>query len=174
MDDPTMAGGDPRRSEVLVCALLYQSFTAILKEIERSLAEVGISGPQAFALNCLKYGTSPMTPVRLASYLAQESQSLTGLIDRMEAQGWVRRVRDLPDRRSLRVELTPAGEEKLAESERAGEPAMVRALAGFSPGELTELGDLLERLRSSALVRLGLNPEEARVWPASEPVAEPV
>src|SRR5439155_5099473 len=115
VDRTWSADTEPRSPEILVFGLLYQTFTAVFKESERALGTVGISGPQAFALNCLKYGTSPMTPVRLASYLAQESQSLTGLLDRMETQGWVRRVRDLPDRRSLRIELTPEGEKKLLE-----------------------------------------------------------
>ena len=157
-----------RCQEALICGLLYQTFTAIFKETERALAPAGVSGPQAFALNCLKYGTAPMTPVRLASYLAQESQSLTGLLDRMEAQGWLRRVRDLPDRRSLRIELTPAGEAKLAEAELAGRGAMTQALADLNGDEIQQLGDLLERLRSAALARLGLDAEAARVWEARE------
>jgi MarR family transcriptional regulator, organic hydroperoxide resistance regulator len=161
----------PRSPEVLICGLLYQTFTAIFKETERALAPVGVSGPQAFALNCLKYGTAPMTPVRLASYLAQESQSLTGLLDRMEAQGWLRRVRDLPDRRSLRIELTPAGEAKLLEAELAGQPAMMQALADLDADEIQQLGHLLERLRSSTLKRLGLDPEAARVWMSRETVS---
>jgi DNA-binding MarR family transcriptional regulator len=157
--------------EILVCGLIYQTFTAIFKETERALASVGISGPQAFALSCLKYGTAPMTPVRLASYLAQESQSLTGLLDRMEAQGWVRRVRDLPDRRSLRLEITQAGERKLVEAQAAGGPAMILALSELTTGEVHQLGDLLERVRSSALERLGIDPTEARVWSQQDQVA---
>ncbi|HTE85995.1 MAG TPA: MarR family transcriptional regulator [Dehalococcoidia bacterium] len=156
----------PEMAEILVCGLLYQTFTAIFKETERALAGVGVSGPQAFALNCLKYGTAPMTPARLASYLAQESQSLTGLLDRMEAQGWVRRVRDLPDRRSLRIELTTIGEEKLVEAQAAGRPAMLTALSELTGGEVQQLGDLLERIRTAALLRLGLDPDAARVWSA--------
>jgi MarR family transcriptional regulator, organic hydroperoxide resistance regulator len=163
-------GDESGDTDVLVCGLLYQTFTAVFKETERALAPTGVSGPQAFALSCLKYGTPPMTPVRLASYLAQESQSLTGLLDRMENQGWIRRVRDLPDRRSLRIELTPAGDAKLQDADTAGRPAMKQALAGLSPEEIRQLGDLLERLRSSALQRLGLDPDAARVWEPCESV----
>lgn len=156
------------RPSILVWALLYQTFTAIFKETERALAPAGISGPQTFALACLKYGTAPMIPARLANYLAQESQSLTGLLDRMEAQGWVRRVRDLPDRRSLRIELTTAGEEKLADAQDLGTPAMLRAFEALDVEEVMQLGALLERLRSAALLRLGLDPAEAREWPLEE------
>src|SRR5947209_15908671 len=115
-----MTDADLRDPKAATWALLYQTFTAIFKETERSLSPAGISGPQAFALACLRYGDAPMIPTRLAGYLAQESQSLTGLIDRMEQHGWVRRVRDLPDRRSLRLEITGAGEAKLEEAQGHG------------------------------------------------------
>lgn len=158
------ADDEARSPELLVWGLLYQTFTAVFKETERALAAAGISGPQAFALDCLKHGTSPMIPARLASYMGQESQSLTGLLDRMEAQGWIRRVRDLPDRRSLRIELTAEGEAKLALAHELGGPAMVQAFAELAPDEVIVLGNLLERVRTSALLRLGLDPDEARVW----------
>lgn len=164
METKRTADGEARSPEILVWGLLYQTFTAVFKETERALSDAGVSDPQAFTLDCLKYGTSPMIPARLASYLAQESQSLTGLLDRMEGHGWVRRVRDLPDRRSLRIELTAEGEEVLALAHKLGHPAMYQAFAGLAPEEVIQLGSLLERVRSAALLRLGLDPDEARAW----------
>ena len=147
---------DPHDPKAVTWALLYQTFTAIFKETERALSPTGISGPQAFALACLKYGGEPMIPSRLANYLAQESQSLTGLIDRMEQQGWVRRVRDLPDRRSLRLEITPAGETQLESALREGYRAATSIFACLSDDEVRNLAELLERIRISSLERLGL------------------
>src|SRR5439155_4384461 len=91
---------------------LYLTYSVIFKAIERSIAPQKVTLPQAMALNTIKYGEEPMTPSRLAQYLTQETQSVTGLIDRMEKQGWVRRVRDLKDRRAIRLELTDAGDAK--------------------------------------------------------------
>jgi DNA-binding MarR family transcriptional regulator len=155
---------NPRDLKAVTWALLYQTFTAIFKETERALSPVGISGPQAFALACLQYGGSPMIPSRLASFLAQESQSLTGLIDRMEQHGWVRRVRDLPDRRSLRLEITPAGVEKLGEALSEGYKAATAIFACLDEDEMRTLARLLERIRMSSLDRLGLDPTAARMW----------
>ena len=153
-----MQAFDPRDPKAVTWALLYQTFTAIFKETERALSPAGISGPQTFALACLKYGGSPMIPSRLASYLAQESQSLTGLIDRMEQHGWVRRVRDLPDRRSLRLEITSAGESKLDEALGQGLRAATSIFECLDPDELHRLAELLERVRTASLDRLGLDP----------------
>ncbi len=149
---------DPGDPKAITWALLYQTFTAVFKETERALSPTGISGPQAFALSCLKYAGGPMIPSRLAGFLAQESQSLTGLIDRMEQQGWVRRVRDLPDRRSLRLEITPAGEQQLEAAQREGFRATVAIFACLNDDEIMTLAGLLERIRTSSLERLGLPP----------------
>lgn len=166
---------DHRDPKAITWALLYQTFTAIFKETERALSPTGISGPQAFALACLKYGGSPMIPSRLASYLAQESQSLTGLIDRMEQQGWVRRVRDLPDRRSLRLEITPAGERQLDEALREGYRAATAIFSCLTDEEIKTLAALLERVRTSSLDRLGLAPMAmlGGDWPTDSSTTEP-
>lgn len=95
---------------------LYLTYSAVFKSIERAIAPTGVTLPQALALATIKSGPHPVTPSRLAQYLTQETQSVTGLIDRMERQAWVRRQRDLPDRRAIRLELTPEGEAKLMET----------------------------------------------------------
>lgn len=174
--EQTEAQFDPRDPRAVTWALLYQTFTAIFKETERALTPAGISGPQAFALACLKYGGSPMIPSRLAGFLAQESQSLTGLIDRMEQQGWVRRIRDLPDRRSLRLEITPAGEKQLEDAQREGYRATASIFSCLDDAEIRTLAELLERVRSSSLDRLGL-PSMAmlgRSWPNQEAAPDPI
>jgi DNA-binding MarR family transcriptional regulator len=46
-----------------------------------------------------------VTPTRLASLLAMRTGSMTLVIDRLERAGFVRRVRDTKDRRSVMVEI---------------------------------------------------------------------
>jgi DNA-binding MarR family transcriptional regulator len=151
--------------QMIAWTLLYQSYTAIFKTIERALLPLGISPPQAFALAAIRYSLEPMTPGRLAGLLAQETQSLTGLVDRMEAQGWVVRMRDLPDRRTIRLALTPAGEEKLDEIMPFNARAAAEVFGGLAPGRLAELSHLLEEMRPVVLQQIGLDPERSRGWP---------
>src|SRR3954447_15015119 len=47
----------------------------------------------------------PLSPGRLAELWGLKSGSVTGVIDRLEAAGWVHRERDDPDRRKVRVVL---------------------------------------------------------------------
>src|SRR5215211_3392408 len=125
---------------------LYLTYSTIFKAIERAIAPTGVTLPQALALQTIKAGPGPITPSRLAHYLTQETQSVTGLIDRMEKQDWVRRVRDLPDRRAIRLELTEAGEAKLAETMGPSTTTEARLFELLSADELHALSALLERI----------------------------
>jgi DNA-binding MarR family transcriptional regulator len=125
---------------------LYLTYSTFFKAIERAIAPTGVTLPQALALATIKSGPGPITPSRLAHQLTQETQSVTGLIDRMEKQEWVRRVRDLPDRRAIRLELTPAGEAKLAETLGPSNATIDRMFANISRSELETLSALLDRL----------------------------
>ena len=151
--------------EMVAWTLLYQTYTAIFKTMERALLPLGISPPQAFALAAIKLSPEPMTPGRLAELLAQETQSLTGLVDRMEAQGWVQRVRDLPDRRTIRLAITPAGEAKLTEVMPLNTRAAREVFVGINARRLKELCSILDEMRPAVLERAGIDPERSRYWP---------
>lgn len=150
--------------------LLYQTYTAIFKSMERALLPHRISPPQAFALAAIHFSDEPMTPGRLAGLLAQETQSLTGLVDRMEAQGWVERKRDLPDRRSIRLALTEAGEAKLDEVMPLNVQAAEAMFAGLSVARLDELSQILAEMRVSALERIKIDLDRTGGWPLAPKV----
>ncbi len=154
--------------QMVAWTLLYQTYTAIFKTMERALLPLGISPPQAFALSAIRYSVEPMTPGRLAGILAQETQSLTGLVDRMEGQGWVTRMRDLPDRRTIRLALTPDGEAKLDEVMPFNAKAAEEVFAGLTPARLAQLCALLDQMRPVVLEQIGLDPERFRDWPPLE------
>lgn len=151
----TMEETDGARAAAHAWRQLYLTYSVIFKAIERSIAQTGVTLPQALALSTIRHSEGPMTPSRLAQHLTQETQSVTGLIDRMERQGWVRRVRDLPDRRAIRLELTEAGLRKLEETLAPGREATARMFAGLDPRETIELTRLLERVYYAASEYLG-------------------
>lgn len=67
----------------------------------------GLTPPQAQLL-CL-LSDAPRGMAELAQTLRLEKSSVTGLIDRAERRGLVRRVASTSDRRAVTVELTEAG-----------------------------------------------------------------
>jgi DNA-binding MarR family transcriptional regulator len=75
----------------------------------------------------------PMITRELGGRFGVPVSTMTGLIDRMEKKGLVRRVRDRRDRRSIELEATPAG--SLALSEHA------RGMEAIARGMLEMLGE---------------------------------
>lgn len=158
-----MQDQEASRAAVLAWRQLYLTYSVIFKALERSIAPQHVTLPQAMALSTIKNGDGPMTPSRLAQYLTQETQSVTGLIDRMEKQGWVRRVRDLKDRRAIRLELTDAGAAKLEETVRPGFDITTLLFAGLDAKQLQEITDLLQRVYLTGAKHLDIQLESEGV-----------
>jgi DNA-binding MarR family transcriptional regulator len=94
---------------------LDATWSAVSRVFERALSGAGVSLPQALALTAVEGAPQPLLLSGLATRLLQEAQSVTSLADRLERAGLARRVHDLPDRRAIRLELTSAGQTKVAE-----------------------------------------------------------
>ena len=72
------------------------------------LAPLGLTYPQYLALLCL-WESDGVTVSHLGERLQLDSGTLTPLLKRMEAAGWLRRERSAEDERRVLVWLTPAG-----------------------------------------------------------------
>lgn len=107
---------------------ILRSLRRITRAIDlysRQLASrFGLTGPQLVCLRTLA-STETCTPSRLAREVDLSQATITGIVDRLEAQGLVRRERDAQDRRRISVRVTPAGQELLA---RAPSPLHSRFL----------------------------------------------
>ncbi len=96
--------------------------------MEEALAKVGLSIAKQGALSELVAAGEPLTLSQLAARLSCVRSNMTQLVDRLEADGLVKRLDDPDDRRSVRAELTALGKEK----HRAGEKAVKRVQAEFA------------------------------------------
>lgn len=85
------------------------------KEAKSFLAEHGLESFEFDVLTTLRRAGEPyeLTASALLKAALVTSGAITHRIDRMEAKGLVERVRDLDDRRSVRVRLTPHGRDVL-------------------------------------------------------------
>ncbi len=135
---------------------LYVAHTAVARAIERDLIRVGVSLPQAIALQVIGTASAPVTATQLAGYMGQERQSMTGLIDRMEMKKWIERVRDLPDRRAIRLQLTESGRAKLNEILPITFHAVVSIFSTFSEGELLGMARTFEAVYTAAANQPGM------------------
>jgi DNA-binding MarR family transcriptional regulator len=76
----------------------------------QTAANHDLTASQARLLCVLTQG--PMTMSELATLLGVEKAAMTGLIDRIERRGLVRRTAVAGDRRACQVDLTPAGAQR--------------------------------------------------------------
>lgn len=73
------------------------------------LRSLGLSFTQAVALEHLQ--TSPCSMSQLAAHMRITTAACTGLVDRLEAAGWVERGHEIGDRRQTVVRITGSGRE---------------------------------------------------------------
>jgi DNA-binding MarR family transcriptional regulator len=95
-------------------SLFLQTAAAIERRLDGVLEEVDLSTPKYSALTKLAEAGEPLALSELAARLTCVRSNITQLVDRLEADGLVRRVEDPKDRRCVRAALTPLGEERQA------------------------------------------------------------
>jgi DNA-binding MarR family transcriptional regulator len=77
--------------------------------LEAEFAKVGLSGAKASVLHALGQAAEPLSLSEVADENSCVRSNITQLVDRLEADGLVRRVNDPNDRRIRRAALTVAG-----------------------------------------------------------------
>tara|TARA_B110000503_G_C6898691_1_gene309795 strand:+ start:141 stop:596 length:456 start_codon:yes stop_codon:yes gene_type:complete len=86
---------------------------------------------------------------RLADIIGVTAITMTGLVDRLERDGWVERRQDLQDRRAKQVFLTNKVEPLIEKIKLVGKEVRNSALKGISASEEQQLTDLLRRMRAN-------------------------
>ena len=121
---------------------------------ERLLREHGLTGPQYNVLRILRGEGKPLPMQEIASRTVQVVPGITGLVDRLETAGLVRRERSTEDRRVIFVGITPKALELLAGLDEPLLALEKKLLGGLTEAEQRQLLELLEKIRVH-LERLG-------------------
>ena len=107
---------------------------------------VGLGASDAQFMHLLQLH-GPLTPGRLSELSGLTTGTVTGVLDRLEATGFVRRERDESDRRKVIVKLN---EERLWSAMAplyAGQAESLAAVAGaYDAEQLEVIADFLDRL----------------------------
>jgi len=118
----------------------------IERKADAALGEIGLSLPKLGVLWELASEDEPMALSELARCNKCVRSNMTQLVDRLEADGLVRRIDDPDDRRIRRAALTTAGREAYAKGERivmAQEREIKEALGPAESAALMRLVNLL-------------------------------
>jgi DNA-binding MarR family transcriptional regulator len=115
----------------------------VLAEVEPAVREHGLEMKEFFLLG--KLDDHPY-PGDLARALLTPKASITFMVKRMEAAGFVQRQTEEGDLRRFRLTLTRAGRKAMEAARAILDEAFGRRLARLSAGERAELARILMRL----------------------------
>jgi len=133
-----------------LCLALYTASRAMTARYRPLLADLGLTYPQ-YLVMVLLWEDGACTVGRVGRRLGLESSTLSPLLKRLEAMGFVHRTRGARDERSVTVALT--GQGRALEKRAVGVPAAICAATGLPVSEqaalVAELRELTWRLQAS-------------------------
>lgn len=127
---------DPLALENQVCFALAVAARSVIALYRPLLDPMGLTHPQYLVMLAL-WGRSPLSVTELSGMLALDPGTLSPLLKRLEAQGYVERRRVPGNERTLAVTLTDTGRALRRDAERVP-PAIVERL-GMPVEELLRL-----------------------------------
>lgn len=137
------AGKQPFLTVVRELVRAYQAFYAYDAE---HLRQLGLTQPQADVIFALG-NTDGMLCKDLTGQTLITKGTLTGVIDRLEEKGLLRRVGSAEDRRSIKIELTPKGEQLFEEAFPKHIAYLKAPFDRLSKAELKEAAAVLSKIK---------------------------
>lgn len=139
-------GFDVNAQNICILEKDLRHIAAIIKQKGREiLTNYTITPPQFIALQWLdELGDMTIGDLSNRMYLA--FSTTTDLIDRMEKNELVQRVRDTADRRVVRIHLLPEGEKIIREVIEKRQLYLVDIVSDFEDEEIQQLSELLQKL----------------------------
>ena len=130
---------------------IFVTADALSKEADRLLQEHGLTKAQFDILMLLEHQTADggADQSSLGRMLVVNRSNVTGLVDRMERDGLVKRTGDPADRRVKRVRMTPKGLNVLRKAEQAYVLRTREVVSALTVGEQETLCRMLEAVRAS-------------------------
>jgi len=125
--------------------LLTKAQQTVYQYFKSKLADYDVTPVQYGILACL-WSNDGQTPSQIATSLNLDSSTITGLLDRMENKGLLKRMPDPQDRRALRVVLTPQGQALREPLEKVIDESNYYVLKDLAAEEQCQLKRLLQKI----------------------------
>jgi DNA-binding MarR family transcriptional regulator len=134
---------DPLELDRQVCFALSVASRGVVSIYRPLLEPLGLTHPQYLVMLAL-WGTEPLSVKELSELLALDPGTLSPLLKRLEAVGYLQRTRSRTDERNLAVTLTSSG--RALRNEALKIPAAVMARLQMDVAELERLHAQLTRV----------------------------
>jgi DNA-binding MarR family transcriptional regulator len=135
-----------RRLGDFLCFAIYSANLAFGRAYRKGLEDLGLTYPQWIAIVAL-WEQDGQTVSELGEKMFLESNTLTPILKKLEAMGYLRRERNPADERQVRVSLTEAGR-RLREK---GMHMNLVASTGLKPDEFVRLQETVVTLRDNLI-----------------------
>ena len=137
------AAGDLLRLDNQLCFALYAASGLVTRAYRPLLEPLGLTYPQYLVMLVL-WEDAPRTVKALGQALDLDSGTLTPLLKRLEAAGFVSRRRDAQDERKVQIDLTEAG--RALQAQAAEIPAALACQLHLPLNEIVDLRATLQDL----------------------------
>jgi DNA-binding MarR family transcriptional regulator len=144
MPSPQATTDDMLKLDNQLCFAVYSASLAMTRLYKPLLEKLQLTYPQYLVMLALWEHDGLMVS-ELGARLSLDSGTLTPLLKRLEANGYVARVRDVADERRVHITLTAAGRKLKARA--ADVPGCLMAAAQCPVPELLALTQQIQSLR---------------------------
>jgi DNA-binding MarR family transcriptional regulator len=128
-------------------SLLQLTTDSTVKCAEAAFAKIKLTPQQFSVLAAIKNIGDPVLPTDVAKWLDRNTNTITLIIDRMEKDSMVERIRDLKDRRALRLVITARGQKLYDQAVKPSRELPKIILSVLTADELKTLIQTLEKIR---------------------------
>lgn len=143
--------GERDHNLFMLWTLLRQTSHLVSKIQDRRLAEHDLNLSRYITLFMIHYATRPVNPTAIASYLSQETPTVTYTLDQLEKRGLIHRAASRDSRREIVLEITDDGRALLERANAlAWKPILEVSDVVDGEGELEAVFELLLKLRNRA------------------------
>jgi len=124
---------------------LRRVFQVVNEQSKKAEHETGLTGPQLWAIKTIAQ-EAPIMVSEIARRMYLHPATVVGILDRLEKQRLVVRIRSTEDRRVVRVELTAQGRALVKKSPEVAQGLLVAGLEKLSSNKLEIIARALDQM----------------------------
>ncbi len=133
--------------------LLQHTADALSRVRQKELRQYDTTNSRSAVLYSIQHIGNKATPAEVSRWLFREPHTISALLDRMEKEDLIKKVKDLERKNQIRIAMTPKGRRTYqAASKRESIRNLLSCLSEEQRGQLRTC---LKLLRESALKELG-------------------
>ena len=128
---------------------LVRASDSVISKLAVHLESTGVTAGQFAVLEAL-FHLGPMCQHALAEKLLRSGGNMTLVVDNLQKQGWVKRVRQEKDRRMVQIHLTPKGRRLITRIFPEHAKMIAQVMSELTPAEQEELRRIARKLGRGA------------------------